>query len=206
MTNGQAIRKNIFIFILFLAFTILSYHFWDIPIADRCHKLDRHFLDVWEFITIFGKSTGYLILSFLLFLFFRYYRKNEIYSRRSLFIFASVALSGIIVDIIKWIFGRYRPVMLFEKGLYGFSFFGTGYEVTSFSSGHAVTAFSMALALSVLYPKGRIFFFMIAIAVSASRVFLTSHFLSDAIFGAYIGIASVQLLNGYFIQKGWFLR
>jgi membrane-associated phospholipid phosphatase len=128
------------------------------------------------------------------------------YANRSLFVFVSVAFSGILVDLVKWVAGRYRPVMLFDQGLYGFTFFRTGYEWTSFASGHAATAFSLAAALSVLYPNGRLFFFPAAIVTAASRIILTSHFLSDVIFGAYIGVAGVYLLKEFFDHKGWMLR
>jgi len=202
----RPIQKHILILIVFLAATVLSYQFLDITVATWCRKLDKHFLDISEIVTAFGKSTVYLVMSFFLFLFFRFYRKKEVPANQSLFIFLSVALSGIFVDIIKWIFGRYRPVMLFEKELYGFSFFETGYEWTSFASGHTVTAFSMAVAFSILYPKGKIFFFTMAVSVAASRIILLSHYLSDVIFATYIGIASVQLIHSYFRKAGWILR
>ena len=204
MRNLQ--RRHIIIFVLFLIATVTSYFFLDIPIARWCRKLDRFTLDIAEIVTAFGKSTVYLIVSFLLYLFFKFYRKIEIYAHQSLFVFASVAFSGILVDLVKWIAGRYRPVMLFDLDLYGFTFFRTGYEWTSFASGHAVTAFSLAFSLSILFPKGRFFFFPAAVAIAASRVFLTSHFVSDVIFGAYIGIAGVYLLNAFFDRRKWMLR
>jgi membrane-associated phospholipid phosphatase len=101
--------------------------------------------------------------------------------------------------------GRYRPVILFDQEFYGFAFFQSGYEGTSFASGHAVTAFSLAFSLAILFPKCRTLFFAAAIAIALSRVLLTSHFLGDVIFGAYIGIATVWLLSAYFDRKGWAL-
>ena len=199
-------RQDIIIFAAFLLATAISYIFLDIPVACWSRSLDRFVLDIAEIVTAFGRSTAYLIASFLLYLFFRFYREREIYANRFMFIFASVAISGIIGDIIKWIAGRYRPIMLFNDGLYGFSFFQAGYEVNSFVSGHAVTAFSLALALSILFPKYRIPFFLAAIAIAASRILLSVHFLSDAVFGAYIGIATVQVLKFFFDRKGWALR
>jgi membrane-associated phospholipid phosphatase len=204
--KNMPIKKHIIIFAAIVASTVLSYLFIDIPAAYWCWKLDRLTLDIAEIVTAFGKSTIYLIASFLLYLFFRFYRKKEIYANRSLFVFASVAFSGIFVDLVKWVAGRYRPVMLFDQGLYGFTFFRTGYEWTSFASGHAVTAFSLAIALSVLFPRGRMLFFLAAIAIAASRVLLTAHFLSDFIFGAYIGIISVYLLKAFFDRRGWELK
>jgi membrane-associated phospholipid phosphatase len=198
--------RHIILFTAFLLASVLSYFFLDIPVVNWCRTLSRSSLDILEIITGFGVSTAYLIVSFLLFVFFRFYRKRDIFASQSMFVFASVAASGIIADIVKWIAGRYRPVMLFNEGLYGFSFFQAGYEVNSFVSGHTVTAFSLALALSYLYPKYRFLFFPAAVAIAASRVLLSVHFLSDVIFGAYIGIATVQVLKGFFDRKGWELR
>jgi len=204
MKNLQ--RRHIIIFVLFLIATVMSYFFLDIPVARWCRRLDRSILDIAEIVTEFGKSTAYLIVSFLLFVYFKFYRKKEIYANQSMFVFASVASSGIFVDLVKWIAGRYRPVMLFDLDLYGFTFFRTGYEWTSFTSGHAVTAFSLAFSLSILFPKGRFFFFPAAVAIAASRVLLASHYLGDVIFGAYIGIASVYLLKAFFDRRKWMLR
>jgi len=201
--NHMPVKKHIIIFVAFIAATVLSYLFVDVPVACWCRTLDRAILEIAEIVTSFGKSTVYLIVSFLLYLFFRFYRKKEIYANQSLFVLLSVAFSGILVDLVKWVAGRYRPIMLFDQGLYGFTFFRTGYEWTSFPSGHAVTAFSLAAALSILFPTGRYFFFPAAAAVTVSRVFLTSHFVSDVVFGAYIGVASVYLLRDFFRRRGW---
>lgn len=204
--KNMPLKKHIIIFAAIVAATVISYFFIDISAAYWCRKLSRIVLDIAEIVTAFGKSTVYLLASFLLYLVFRFYRRNEIYANRSLFVFVSVAFSGILVDVVKWVAGRYRPVMLFDQGLYGFSFFRTGYEWTSFASGHAATAFSVAVALCVLYPNGRLFFLPAAIVVAASRILLTSHFLSDVIFGAYIGAVGVYLLKEFFDHKGWMLR
>jgi len=195
-------KQHILIFASFVLASAVAYFFLDVPLAYWSRGLDRSILDIAEIVTSFGRSGAYLIVSFLLFLFFRFYRKREIYANRFVFIFASVAISGIVGDIIKWIAGRYRPVMLFNEGLYGFSFFQAGYEVNSFVSGHAVTAFSLALSLAILFPKYRIPLFLAAVAIAASRVLLSVHFLSDAVFGAYIGIATVQVIKFIFDRNG----
>jgi membrane-associated phospholipid phosphatase len=123
------------------------------------------------------------------------------YASRALFLFVSIAVSGIINNIIKVILGRYRPEMLFEKGLYGlnllnFSFDNFSYEFTSFPSGHTATTFSLAWALSLFFPGARILLICFAFLVGASRVIITSHYLSDAVGGAYIGVMSVLFLKG----------
>jgi membrane-associated phospholipid phosphatase len=128
---------------------------------------------------------------------FRFYRKNRVNANRALFVFAAVALSGIATNVVKPTAARYRPIIFFEKGLYGFDFFNSGYEYNSFPSGHAATIFSLATAMSLFWPKYRAYFFVVAFAVALSRIILTSHFVSDVIAGAFIGTLTVLLLKKY---------
>jgi membrane-associated phospholipid phosphatase len=85
--------------------------------------------------------------------------------------------------------------MFFEKGLYGINFFSFSHGLTSFPSGHAATTFSIAWALSLFFPRARIPLLCFAVMVGASRVIITSHYLSDALGGAYVGIMSVLFLK-----------
>ena len=90
---------------------------------------------------------------------------------------------------------------MLDNGLFGFNFFGVGYELTSFPSGHAVTAFSLAAAVSILFPRAGIAAFIIAISIGMTRIILTSHYLSDVIAGAGIGILSTMLVKYFFDRK-----
>ena len=64
----------------------------------------------------------------------------------------------------------------------------------SFPSGHATTICSLALALSLLYPRLRWIWIVIALLVSMSRVVIGAHYVSDVIMGAYVGIFTAFLL------------
>ena len=180
-----------------IVFIIFSLFFIDIPVARFCKSLDKNVKDIFEFITPLGISTGYLVGSFSLFLLLKYYYRRQIYANRALFLFASIAVSGIIAVILKWVMGRFRPKVLFEGDLYGFNFFATIYEKTSFPSGHAATAFSLALALSLFFPRYRILLFAFALIVGASRVIIASHYLSDMAGGAFVAVMTV-----FFLRKG----
>jgi membrane-associated phospholipid phosphatase len=120
---------------------------------------------------------------------------------RSLFIFCSLSICGILIILIKWVAGRYRPVNLFNNDLFGFDYFGVGYELTSFPSGHAQTIFTLATALTLIFPRWGIPLFIVAAAVSISRIVLTSHYLSDVIAGAGIGILFTLAIKYYFDQR-----
>jgi membrane-associated phospholipid phosphatase len=183
-----------------LLLIVFSYFFLDIPVTLYCKGLNKSIVDFFGIVTEFGISTWYLVGSFALFLFYRFLRRRPIYAHRALFLFSSIAFSGIIADIIKVIIGRYRPEMFFEKGLYGinflnFSLSNFSHGLTSFPSGHAATTFSLAWALALFFPRARIPLFCFAGIVGASRVIITSHYFSDALGGAYVGIMSVILLK-----------
>ena len=124
----------------------------------------------------------------------------------ALFLFASVALSGILVDLLKGIIGRLRPYELFEHQLYGFAPLSLDWARTSFPSGHGQTAFAALTAFAMVFPRARIPLLLLATAIAASRVIISVHYLSDVAMGAYLGYAGSVLLAHQFIAHGWDLR
>ena len=191
----------IYLSIICLTMTVVSYLFWDIPLAMYCRELNPVIKKIAEFITPLGVTTWYIVASLVLYLFFRFVYKNKLNEARSLFIFLSLSLTGIFITIFKWLAGRHRPIDFFNHGYYGFDFFGIGYELTSFPSGHAQTMFTLATALTILFPRWGIPLFFVAGAVSISRIILTSHYLSDVIAGAGVGILFTLAVKYYFDRK-----
>jgi membrane-associated phospholipid phosphatase len=177
-----------------MIFSVISYYRIDIPVAMYCKGLDIRILDTFEWISTLGESTWYLVSAFGLFLYFKWIHRREVFANRALFVFASVAASGAVTLFIKMIFGRFRPTMFFQEGLYGFNFFHPSEDMNSFPSGHAATALSLALALSLLFPRYRFPLFFFGLLVAISRTVTTAHFLSDSVAGAWIGIVTVCLL------------
>jgi membrane-associated phospholipid phosphatase len=202
-SNAGFFRNHtvIIVFIVCLIMTVASYLLWDIPLAEYCRYLSPFVINIFDVITRLGVSTWYIVASIILYLFFRYIYKNDLNASRSVFVFLSVSLSGIIIDVVKWIAGRYRPVELFNHGYFGFEFFRRGYEWTSFPSGHAQTAFALATALTILSPRWGMPLFIVAGAVGVSRIILTSHYLSDVIAGAGTGILFTLAIKYYFDRK-----
>lgn len=184
-----------------LIMTVVSYYFWDIPMAVYCRDLNPDIKQIAEIITPWGVTTWYIVASTFLYLFFRLIFKNKFFEIKSLFVFLSLSATGIFITIVKWLAGRHRPIDFFHHGYFGFDGFGLGYELTSFPSGHAQTAFTLATALTILFPRWGIPLFMAAVAVSASRVILTSHYLSDVIAGAGIGILFTMAVKYCFERK-----
>ena len=178
---------------------VISYIFADIKVALYFHTLSNTWLyNTFNVITDFGESQWYLIAGMLLFIVFR--KTNPFRAYSGLFLSLSVAVSGVSADIIKYLAGRARPILYFSDRLYGFSSFHMEYEWISFPSGHAATGFSVALVLMTLYPKWRMLFFFAGLMIAFSRIFLTQHYISDVIFGSFLGIASTILLYHYYFK------
>ncbi len=186
------------VFATCLILTVISYLFWDISLMKYCLTLSPAIKKWAEVITTFGIATWYFVASLILYLFFRFIYKNNLYAARFLFVFLSLSITGIFTILLKWIAGRHRPVDLFNLGRFGFDYFGHLYEITSFPSGHVQTAFSLATALTILFPRWGIPLFIMAGAIGISRIIITAHFLSDVIAGAGIGIIGTLILKYYF--------
>ncbi|MGV8056762.1 MAG: phosphatase PAP2 family protein [Smithellaceae bacterium] len=176
------------VILLFSVPAMLSYIYWDVPLAYHCKSLSRSVLDIAEIVTTAGESKWYYILLVPAYVIVRYLLKNKLWSMRILFLFISISASGLINLLIKWLAGRHRPINMFNNGLFGFDYFQIIHESTSFPSGHAVTAFTLAAAISILFPRWSIPGFAAAVAIGVSRILITSHYLSDVLAGAGLGI------------------
>lgn len=182
---------------------MISYVLLDRPLALFCRTLNPDVMKVFGWITELGISTGYLIGFAALFVYFKFFRRRELAANRALFVFTAVALSGVIINLIKPVVGRLRPKMLFEADLYGFEPLRIGYEYNSFPSGHATTVFALAAALALLFPRWRLPLSVFAAAVGFSRIVIGSHYLSDVMAGAYMGIMTVYALAFLCRRRGW---
>lgn len=180
----------------------------DQSIATYFRTTDLNIFRFIKKITFLGQSSIYLIplgvlcLSLRLAPMFSKFRPHKISLINAfnyfLFLFTSVAISGIVINILKVIFGRSRPRLLFEENSYGFSFFEFSSDMLSFPSGHANTIFALAVALFLLRPRWWFFYFPAAIIIAASRIITGSHYLSDVIIGSYLGLVTSLYVKNYF--------
>ena len=96
------------------------------------------------------------------------------------------AIAGGLNNVLKHLVGRARPKFMHGSRSEFFPFGGSGWD--SFPSGHSMAAFAIATVLAVRFPKARWVLILLALAVSVSRLFRASHFLTDVMAGAVLGV------------------
>jgi membrane-associated phospholipid phosphatase len=95
-------------------------------------------------------------------------------------------VAGGLNTVLKHVVGRGRPKFMHGDHSEFVPFGGSGWD--SFPSGHSMATFAVATVLAVRFPKVRWFMILIALAVSLSRLFRASHFLTDIVAGAVLGV------------------
>lgn len=183
---------------------------FDAKIARFADGLPQIFRVVFEKITRIGTS-GYVfaltVLTCLVALIFYARRQGLARARaglvagRAFYLFAVCAVSGLASQIIKLPIGRPRPFLIDTYGPFDFHPFMFNARFASFPSGHTITAFAMAMAIGYLAPRLRLPLFIVAVLVAISRLVLGSHYLSDTMGGALIGLVSAVLLRRMFARR-----
>jgi len=119
--------------------------------------------------------------------------------RHGLALLLACALEGIIIQVLKlyifidkprpWAFYKATEQMHLVKDF-------IPYSNNSFPSGHTATAFCMAAILTLIWPKAKMgwLFLIIALAIAYSRIYLSQHYFFDIYVGSIIGVSSAILI------------
>lgn len=185
--------------VLFLVIAA-SYLWFDRALIDYFLAVKGNvFYQIFRQITILGESQWYLAGGLLIWLVYR--KINSRTAAGGLLLLSSVAISGIMVNIIKVFVGRSRPRLFIHEQIYGFDAFNIEYVWLSFPSGHAATALGAASALALLFPRFSTAFYSAGAVIAFSRIILTQHYLSDVIAGSVLGLATTFLFYRFYFRK-----
>lgn len=102
-------------------------------------------------------------------------------------------ISGFLVHVLKPLYKAPRPKAIISTDSYSWFFEGITHSgLTSFPSGHATTIFTLCtlLTLSCRNKFLAMPFFIFAVIVSYSRVYIGQHFMEDVLVGAMLGTLS----------------
>ncbi len=188
----SAMQNNTIRLLTGVALTLLgtaSYVWIDQPVTDYIISTKTPWItEIFKQITRLGESQWYLAVGLLIWLIYR--NNNERKASQGLLLFSSIAVSGIIANILKSLLGRARPRLYIHEQIYGFDFFHIEYAWLSFPSGHAATALGASSVLAICFPRFKYPIYAIGIVTALSRVILTQHYLSDVIAGSVLGLAT----------------
>ncbi|MFZ0456460.1 MAG: phosphatase PAP2 family protein [Ignavibacteriaceae bacterium] len=175
-------------FLILLAILTVGF-FVDGFVRDYIKSIHSSFFDeVFALAHLYGKPP-LTIFSFIIFYITGLILIKDNFRIIGLKIFESFIFSGIIITIVKSIFGRWRPYT--EKGFWAFSPFTIGpNDHLSFPSGDVAVAFAFSVIIAGIFDNifWKIFWYLLAILTSLGRIYHDQHWLSDVITAAAISI------------------
>jgi membrane-associated phospholipid phosphatase len=162
------------------------------------------FLDIFfKYATHLGDGTFIAVLTIIL-LFIKY--------RYALAFLTGSLLTSLTVNLFKKvILGTvYRPAKYFELYETYQLHFVEGvklHALQSFPSGHTATAFNLFFTMALLVKNNylKLFFFVMAVVIGYSRVYISQHFLQDIAVGSLFGVIFILFSWLWFekINKKW---
>lgn len=140
---------------------------------------------------------------FLLFTAQSYFTSNNLWHSQPVYFCGSVILSFIITGGLKVVLGRYRPELLFEDNMYGFSIFSFDQNHHSFPSGHAAITGTLWFSWYYFYQNRLVLsaITIILILIIPGRLVLGDHFPSDIIFGLFVAYTSAYSAHILYREK-----
>ena len=194
----EILRNNKFFLFPFTGFLVLGACLFIVFRKDELHLIlnlyhNSTFDLLFYYFTWLGEFITPIVLTFIL-LFVRY--------RYTIYMFLSNLLASAITQTLKHTFfseiDRPKKIFLgsdrlqFVEGVQNWMYH-------SFPSGHTTAAFAtfFTLALIVKEPISKLIFFLVALAVGYSRVYLSQHFFTDIYAGSIIGSGSALLIYYY---------
>ncbi|MBN1622076.1 MAG: glycosyltransferase family 39 protein [Endomicrobiales bacterium] len=126
-----------------------------------------------------------------------WFGKRENFLKEFLIAIGVLLIGGAIVHVLKDYFARVRPLTLWGDSVH---VLGEKLYRCAFPSGHSQASFSAATFLTTRFKRFWWVFYLCALLVAISRIYLGAHFPLDVIAGSLVGITSAGLLL-YIIDK-----
>ena len=207
-TGGEVILSFAAASLLCLA--LIAY--LDRPAALWFHRLDAGWHEFFKALSDLGAAGPYLVVTFVAFAALRGAARLEMFKARAgalkaysmvaAFFFSAIAASGILINVLKVLFGRVRPKLLFRDELYGFDWFRLGADFHSFPSGHAQTITALLVALFILVPRFGVGYLAVGAAIAMGRAIVNAHYLADIVAGAYAAALVTMWVHSVFVRGG----
>lgn len=175
--------------LLMFSFVIMfCYQYIDIPLAETLHRFSTPlWVQTAKAISQFGYAVYALVLFAIVYIVGKFTLKNDYLTQASGYVWLSIAVSGIICDILKIGFGRARPLMWFNQHDSGFHSLQFHANYWSFPSGHSTSIAACMVALWLVTGRFRIISWLVIATVCLSRLVANAHYLSDILAGCLLG-------------------
>jgi membrane-associated phospholipid phosphatase len=199
-------QNRIFLGLYLLFLIIGAFIFLDLETGNEIlyfNRLHSPFFD--KFFTWVTRLAEGPVLLFILILALRFgYGKGLVAGLNTLVVFSAILVCK------HLLFASYvRPAVFFEgREQLNFVQGVEIYRYNSFPSGHTATAFGLFFIFSILVKNKRwsYLFFMLALLVGVSRVYLLEHFFRDIYFGSMIGVFTTTLFYLTFVRSNFYDR
>ncbi|WP_236113777.1 phosphatase PAP2 family protein [Maritalea mediterranea] len=203
----------LFILIFAPAIFFVTAMWIDAPVTNALTNWPPQIINFFELLTRLGESDWILIptllfwgvapVSNLLPLGYRLQWRLRTFGAGCGFVFAAVALPGLVSALIKRGLGRARPVHMDELGTLHFSPQWGDWTFQSFPSGHTTTAFALATAIYLLTGRWGALAYIGAVLIALSRIVDGVHYFSDVVAGTFLGVGGALWVYHQYRKRKW---
>lgn len=202
VTNQRLVKQTVTTFVAMVAVYVPCYFFLDKTIATQIAHLSPSIQMAAANFSLLGAKIPWLFVGAASLIVGLYYYKQAEKNRAMPFLWLALALfiAMAIAAAAKFGLGRARPPLFLQQGIYGFYFLKAQWIYHSTPSGHTARIVSAMTVFSVLLPRWRVVWILIALSVIGGRLFSSAHYLSDVIVAAWLGYFSALWARAIIIR------